>query len=203
MNLMNTFTRTALVSICLLASAAHALPIEQIQRQGEYLKSLITQVNLEQFKKDAAVFFEFDPQFPLSGQQMLEYKKIAKALLDHANATRAEKFEERKLLLGKTIHNWRALAKASALGATTGFTGLVSLYVFLEGFLQHRQLSMFGLSLLGFGLTGLCAYGARYYGKHALNSIDPINRQMQDLLSIIEVAKQLNAQMNGSEENRA
>jgi|GEM_PF-2598314 len=199
MNTMTIFTRATLISFGCALTSAHALPIEQIQKQGEYLKSLITQVRLEQFKKDAALFFEFDPQFPLSGQQMLEYKKIAKALLDHANATRAEKFEERKLLLGRTIHNWRALAKAGALGTMTVVGGGLTILAFAT----CRKGEAILLGALGSVLTGLCAYGARHYSKHAVNSIDPINQQMQDLWSMIEVAKQINVQMNGSEENRA
>ena len=195
---MNIIKKLTLSGICLVGSALHALPIEMIHKQGEYLKGLITQVKLEQFKKDSALFFVFFPQFSLPEQQMLEYKKIATALLDHANMTRTEKFEERKLLLGSTIHNSRALGKSIALGITTliGITG--SVYAF-----SHTQTDAKVIGLLGLFLTGLCAYGTRHYYKRAINGSDLISQQMQELLLIIDHAKQVNARLNTPEEPRA
>lgn len=200
MNNINKITYLTLAGACLIQSALHALPIDLIHKQGEYLKNLITQANVEQFKKDTAIFFEFDPQFPPSGQQMFEYKKVAKALLDHANAMRTEKFEERKLLLGRTIHSRTALAKSVALGVTTG-VGIIGSTIALTLIIPRT----FGLiiGVPGLGLTGLCAYGARHYYKRAINSIDAINQQTRDLWTIIEHAKQINAQLNKAEEPRA
>src|ERR1700722_1736315 len=82
-----------------------ALPVEIIKEKGEYLKGLVSAVNLEQFKKDTAIFFDFDPEFPPTAEAMAAYRQVASELVEHAKTTRAEKFEERKLLLGTTIHN--------------------------------------------------------------------------------------------------
>jgi len=200
MNSIKKITFLTLAGACLMQAALHALPIDLIHKQGEYLKNLITRANVEQFKKDTAIFFEFDPQFPPSGQQMFEYKKVAKALLDYANLMRTEKFEERKLLLGRTIHNRTALAKSVALGATTGveIIGFAIVLLFARPLIVRCI-----LGTLGLGLTGLCAYGTRYYWRFAINSIDTINQQTRDLWSIIEHAKQINAQLNKAEEPRA
>jgi hypothetical protein len=200
MNRIKKITYLAIAGVCFTQAALHALPIDLIHKQGEYLKNLITQANVEQFKKDTAIFFEFDPQFPPSGQQMFEYKKVAKALLDYANLMRAEKFEERKLLLGRTIHNRTALAKAIALGATTG-VGIIGSAIALI-LVRPRTFGLI-LGVPGLWLTALCAYGARHYYKRAINSIDTINQQTRDLWSIIEHAKQINAQLNKAEEPRA
>ena len=35
----------------------HALPLDQIRKQGEYLKGLITQAKVEQFKRDSHYLF--------------------------------------------------------------------------------------------------------------------------------------------------
>ncbi len=194
-----------LTSICILAcSTVHGLPIDKIHKQGEYLKSLIYQANVEQFKRDSAIFFEFDPQFPPSGQQMVEYKKVAKALYDYAVMVRVEKFEERKLLLGKRIHNRKAFALAAALGLITGVGLGGSCAALLSYLTRGRRYPQDGiLALFGYGLTGLCAYSTRYYYRRAINTIDTINQQMRDLWTIIEHTKQLNAQLNANTEPRA
>ncbi len=173
------------------------LPVEIITQKGNYLKGLITSVQLGQFKKDANIFFDFDAEFPPTQEAINTYKQIADELLAHAKVTRGEKFEERKLLLGTTIHNTRALLKSFGTGitCTVGIVGTTLLGMgTLSSYGRPHPIGILatiasGLVTIGFGIV------TKRYWTRATNHAEIITQEMKMLNEIIDLCTTIQKKM--------
>lgn len=187
--------------LCTIALSASSilvgLPVEIITQKGAYLKGLISSVQLGQFKKDANIFFDFDAEFPPTQEAINTYKQIADELLAHAKVTRGEKFEERKLLLGTTIHNTRALFKAFGTGITCT-AGIVGTTLLGIGTLSnyHRRNPIAVLAIIASGLVTI-GFGVltKRYGTRATNHAEIIAHEMKMLNEIIDLCTEIQKKM--------
>ena len=165
------------------------LPVEIIHEKGTYLKNLVTTVKLEQFKKDSGVFFDFDPDFPPTQEALAAYKQVADELVEHTKIVRREKFEERKLLIGTTIHSTGALIKSITLGTLCTIASAGTCLLGIKTVDDHRGLFGIIVTTLAGTLSICLGYFTRRCWIRAVNQAEIILQEMKMLNEILDLCK--------------